>query len=94
MRTFSQGNRFQKYCQSLKHKGSLGFIPTMGALHEGHLSLIRKAKKQCRFTAVSILVNPLQFGPHEDFNLYPRPRQKDLAYCRENPYWRMPLKLC
>ena len=62
--------------------GAIGFVPTMGALHAGHASLIQRARRECGTVVVSIFVNPLQFDRAEDLDRYPRSLDADLALCR------------
>lgn len=66
----------------LRGEGTVGFVPTMGYLHEGHLSLVRLARRACHRTVVSIFVNPAQFGPGEDLGRYPRDENRDRRLLR------------
>ena len=73
----------RKTVKALQRAGEkVAFVPTMGALHDGHLSLIRRARKLADHVVVSIYVNPEQFGPTEDFGNYPRTMEQDLEFCK------------
>ena len=65
-----------------RNGNSVGCIPTMGALHQGHVSLVERARAECDFVVATIFVNPIQFGPNEDFSKYPRTLEADLELCR------------
>ncbi len=78
MRILSSPEEMHAACRELRRQGRrLGLVPTMGALHEGHLSLVRMARAQAQAVAVSLFVNPLQFGPAEDYGKYPRNFERD-----------------
>lgn len=84
MEVFSEINPARSFIKNMKQKGrTLAFVPTMGALHEGHLSLFRKAQEYADEVIVSIYVNPEQFAPDEDFDEYPRELKQDVAKCEE-----------
>ncbi|MCW3055416.1 MAG: pantothenate synthetase [Chthonomonadales bacterium] len=84
MRTFQQLSPLRTYLRGIREEGKMvGFVPTMGALHEGHLSLVRRAKADCDVVVVSVFVNPKQFGVGEDFEVYPRPLARDQQLASE-----------
>ncbi|MBQ3835489.1 MAG: pantoate--beta-alanine ligase [Elusimicrobia bacterium] len=85
MKIIKSPQELQKACLNLiKKNKSIGLVPTMGALHAGHISLIKKSVSQNDITVVSVYVNPIQFGPNEDYNKYPRPIENDIKICKDN----------
>jgi len=85
MKVITTAKEMNETTQQLKVSGiTIGYVPTMGFLHEGHLSLINKARADNEIVILSIFVNPLQFGPNEDFDRYPRDIERDEKLAKEN----------
>jgi len=79
MRLIEEISQMKDYRKKIKAPQTVGFVPTMGAFHEGHLSLIRKARQQCDQVVISIFVNPIQFGKGDDYQHYPRNLSEDIS---------------
>ncbi|MBI2340346.1 MAG: pantoate--beta-alanine ligase, partial [Deltaproteobacteria bacterium] len=84
MQIVTSPNQIQKICLSLKRRGkTIAVVPTMGCLHEGHVTLLKEARRRADVLVLTIFVNPTQFGPKEDFKRYPRDPHGDLKKARQ-----------
>jgi len=79
MRLIKEISQMKDYRKKIKAPQVVGFIPTMGAFHQGHLSLLRKARQKCDKVVVSVFVNPIQFGKGDDYQCYPRNLSEDIS---------------
>lgn len=98
MKVIESAKKMQSYSESLRRQGKkIAFVPTMGYFHEGHLCLMKEAKKMADDVIVSIYVNPAQFGPKEDFSKYPRDFDRDLKMAESvdvDVIFILPIKKC
>lgn len=80
--TLPDYHQFYQTFRKANPEASIGLVPTLGALHDGHMALVKASLEQCDLTVVYIFLNPMQFAPHEDFDSYPRTLESDLAQCQ------------